>query len=155
MAWQPLYGPRDAVRAPLQMPRALRRSVLGLCTLLWGSGVAWLALHLFFEPRTEFGPLPHPWEPLLMRVHGLLAVVSVFLLGWLVAGHIVERWRRSRSRLSGWTLLVLAAVLIASGYALYYTVGPAHTASARVHEWLGAVSIIAALAHWLRIRASA
>jgi hypothetical protein len=83
MAWQPSYEPRDAVRAQVQMSRALRRSVLALCTLLWVSGIAWLALHLLFEPRTEFGPLPHPWEPLVMRVHGLLAVVSDSPLGRL------------------------------------------------------------------------
>jgi hypothetical protein len=134
------------------MTPGLRACVLGICALLWLSGVAWLVLHLAFEPRTEFGPLPHPWEATLMRLHGPLAVAGVFLLGWLGAGHILERWRRARNRLSGWILLACAVLLVFSGYALYYSVGPVHTGSAWVHEWLGAAAIIVALAHWRRIR---
>jgi hypothetical protein len=137
------------------MPRGLRAVVFGLCALLWLTGVAWLVLHLEFEPRNEFGALPHPWEPVVMRVHGLVAVAVVFLLGWLAAAHIAARWRCARNRFSGWTLLTCAAVLVVSGYALYYTIGPAHAGAAWVHEWLGVAAIGAALAHWLRIRATA
>jgi hypothetical protein len=134
------------------MTAGLRTSVFSVCTLLWVSGVAWLVLHLMFQSRNEFGPLPHPWEAALMRVHGVLAVAGVFLLGWLGAGHVLERWRQARSRASGWTLLGWTVLLVVSGYALYYTVGPVHAGSAWVHEWLGAAAIIVALAHWLRIR---
>lgn len=134
------------------MTPGLRASVLGVCALLWLSGMAWLVLHLAFEPRNEFGPLPHPWEATLMRLHGVLAVGGVFLLGWLGAGHVLERWRRSRNRFSGWTLLACAVLLVLSGYALYYSVGALHAGSAWVHEWLGAAVIIVALAHWQRIR---
>ena len=137
---------------PVPMRPGVRVSVLAICTLLWASGIAWLVLHLAFEPRNEFGPLPHPWEASLMRVHGLLAVGGVFLLGWLGAGHVLERWRRSRNRVSGWVLLGCAVLLVFSGYALYYSVGPLHAGSAWLHEWLGAAAIIVALAHWLRIR---
>jgi hypothetical protein len=136
------------------MRPGLRASVLCLCALLWVSGIAWLVLHLAFEPRNEFGPLPHPWEAPLMRGHGLLAVGGVFLLGWLGAGHVLPRWRGSRNRVSGWTLLGCAALLVISGYALYYSVGPLHTGSAWLHEWLGAAAIMVALAHWLRIRST-
>lgn len=136
------------------MSRGLRAAVFGLCALLWLTGVLWLVLHLSFEPRNEFGTLPHPWEPMLMRVHGLVAVAVVFVLGWLGASHIAARWRRARSRLSGWTLLSFATVLVVSGYALYYTIGAVHAGAGLVHEWLGVAAIGAALAHWLRIRAS-
>jgi succinate dehydrogenase hydrophobic anchor subunit len=134
------------------MSPGLRAGVFSVSALLWASGIAWLVLHLAFEPRNEFGALPHPWEATLMRVHGLLAVAGVFLLGWLGAGHVLERWRRSRNRTSGWVLLGCAVLLVLSGYALYYCVGPLHTGSAWVHEWLGAATIIVALMHWLRIR---
>jgi hypothetical protein len=136
------------------MSPALRTAVMGVCALLWASGVAWLVLHLKFEPRNDFGPLPHPWEAGLMKLHGMVAVAAVFLLGWLGADHVFERWRRARNRLSGWVLLGCAALLVASGYALYYTVGPLHSASAWVHEWLGAAIIVVALAHWLRFRST-
>jgi hypothetical protein len=141
-------GPPTAV----PMAPGLRATVMGVCAVLWFSGVAWLVLHLGFEPRNEFGPLPHPWEATLMRLHGVLAVAAVFLLGWLGAGHVVQRWRRARNRRSGWALLGCAGLLVISGYALYYTVGPVHSGSAWIHEWLGAAAIVIALTHWLRIR---
>lgn len=139
---------------PLRMTAGLRAAVFGVCALLWASGIGWLVLHLGFEPRNEFGALPHPWEAPLMRVHGVVAVVGVFLLGWLGAGHVLERWRRARNRTSGWVLMACAVLLVFSGYALYYTVGAPHAGSAWVHEWLGAATLIVALAHWLRIRSA-
>jgi len=134
------------------MPRGLRVSVYALCALLWGSGVAWLVLHLAFQGHNEFGALPNPWEAPLLRVHGLLAVGGVFLLGWLAAAHVGARWSALRNRNSGLFLLVTAAVLVASGYALYYSTGALHQGAALVHEWLGALAILAALAHWWRRR---
>ncbi len=136
------------------MSPGLRAAVFGVGALLWVSGVAWLVLHLGFEPRNEFGTLPHPWEAPLMRGHGVAAVAGVFLLGWLGAGHVLERWRRARNRTSGWVLVACAVLLVCSGYALYYTVGAWHAGSARVHEWLGAGTLMVALAHWLRIRSA-
>ncbi len=154
MAAEGTRGPEAVSAAPGRMTPGLRAGVFGVCALLWTSGIAWLVLHLGFEPRNEFGTLPHPWEAMLMRVHGLVAVAGVFLLGWLGAGHVLERWRRSRNRTSGWVLMGCAVLLIFSGYALYYSVGRLHTGSAWLHEWLGAATLIVALAHWLRIRSA-
>jgi hypothetical protein len=141
-----------ALRAP--MPRALRTSVYALCGLLWVSGVAWLSLHLAFPSHNEFGTLPNPWEAPVLRVHGLLAVAGVFLLGWLMAAHVGARWGAYRNRPSGVALLATALVLVASGYALYYSTGALHEGAARVHEWLGALAILAGFAHWWRQRAA-
>ena len=138
--------------AATQMSRGLRRSVLLAAALLWVSGVAWLVLHFAFPQQSEFGPLPNAWEPLVMRVHGILAVGGVFLLGWIAAGHVLTRWASTRNRVSGLALAASGVLLIASGYALYYSTGALHDAAARVHEWLGAASLIAALTHWWRIR---
>ncbi len=141
-----------AAGAPAPMSRSLRATVLGVSALLWLTGIVWLVLHLRFEPSSDFGRLPHPWEADLMKIHGVVAVAAVFLLGWLGSGHVLERWRRARNRLSGWTLLACAVLLVFSGYALYYVLGPIHSGSAWVHEWLGAATVFVALMHWLRIR---
>lgn len=87
-----------------------------------------------------------------MRVHGVLAVGGVFLLGWIVGGHTIERWGSARNRFSGLALTGSAALLLASGYALYYTTGTLHEVASRAHEWLGVASLLAALAHWWRNR---
>jgi len=45
-----------------------------------------------------------------------------------------------------------AALLVSSGYALYYTTGTLHEVASRTHEWLGAASLLVALAHGWRNR---
>lgn len=130
------------------MPSALRRAINWTCTLLWLSGCAWLVAHFGFPARTDFGPAPNPWEPGLLRVHGWLAVGAVFLSGWITAGHISDRWRRSRNRLSGFSLAGFAAVLTLTGYALYYTADRLHDGAAVTHEVLGTLVIVFALVHW-------
>ena len=138
--------------ARVLMSRALRGAVLSMCALLWLSGALWLVLHLAFAQRNEFGAVPNPWEPSIMRLHGVLAVGAVFLFGWITADHTLERWGSGRNRASGLALAASAVLLVASGYALYYTVGPVHEVAALTHRWLGALSILAALTHWRRIR---
>ena len=142
---------RGAGRVP--MPPALRATVYGVAALLWVSGAAWLVLHYVFRQPTQFGPLPNPWEAPLMRVHGLVAVGAVFLIGWMMAAHVIARWSSDRKRRSGFVLGGTAVLLILSGYALYYTTGPAHEAAALVHEAVGVFSPVVALVHWWRNRA--
>jgi hypothetical protein len=135
------------------MSTALRRAIYSICTLLWLSGCAWLVMHFAFPTETDFGPAPNPWEPVILRIHGWSAVGGVFLLGWITAGHISDRWRRARNRVSGFSLAGFAVVLVLSGYALYYTTDRFHDVAAILHEVLGVVAIAFALTHWLRNRA--
>lgn len=132
------------------MPPALRRAIYWVCALLWASGCAWLLLHYCFETTTEFGPVPHPWEPFLLRLHGWIAVAMVFLLGWVTAEHISDRWRRTRNRVSGLFLAGFAVLLVLSGYGLYYTTDRLHEIAAVIHQVLGALAILFALMHWVR-----
>ena len=139
-----------AERAP--MARGMRAAVLGAAALLWLTGALWLVAHFAFPQHNEFGALPNPSEAPLMRVHGLIAVAAVFLFGWIGAGHIYARWSASANRVSGLWLGGCAIVLVVSGYALYYTTGPWHGGAAVLHEGLGVLAIVAAMAHWRRIR---
>ncbi|OLB15537.1 MAG: hypothetical protein AUH10_01500 [Gammaproteobacteria bacterium 13_2_20CM_66_19] len=134
------------------MSSPLRAAVFAGCALLWLSGAVWLVVHLTLEQPTPFGPLPSPWEPLLLKVHGLLAVVGVFLLGWIMADHLTERRKLGRNYRSGVLLAGTAALLVLTGYALYYTTATVHEVAARTHEFLGVGSLLLALAHWWRAR---
>jgi hypothetical protein len=135
-------------RPPRAMSRALRRTVVGTFAVLWASGSLWLVLHHLFPQQTAFGPAPNAWEAQLLRLHGWVAVAAVFLLGWLGGGHIIERWARPGQRLSGYVLCGAAAVLVLTGYALYYTTDRVHDGAALAHEVLGAAAILIALTHW-------
>ncbi len=141
-----------AARVP--MSRALRLTLLSVCAVLWLSGALWLIAHYVFPAHNEFGVLPNRFEAPLMRVHGLIAVVAVFLFGWVIAGHVLSRWSAAANRRSGLGLMGCAGLLVVSGYALYYATGALHESAGVLHEWLGVAAIAVALAHWLRIRAA-
>jgi hypothetical protein len=143
---------RDRGAAGVPLPRILRATLYGVAALLWASGAVWLVLHHVFPQSTSFGPLPNPWEAPLMRVHGLIAVCAVFLIGWMMAAHVMARWASARNRRSGLVLGGAALLLILSGYALYYTIGSPHDAAALAHESIGVLSPVAALVHWWRNR---
>ena len=145
-------GKRHRRAGRVVLPPALRTTVYGVGTLLFLSGAVWLVLHYVFPQSTAFGALPNPWEAPLMRVHGLIAVCAVFLIGWMTAAHVTVRWPSPRNRRSGLLLGGSALLLIFSGYALYYTTGSPHDAAAVAHEAIGVLSPLAALAHWWRNR---
>ncbi len=117
--------------------------------LLWCSGIAWIVLHYFFPTVSEFGSTPNPWEPTVIRVHGVLALLTIFLLGWIGSTHVSLRWHQWRTHLHGPIMVVIAIALAITGYALYYVVddAPRHAVSV-THEVIGALAIIAALMHF-------
>jgi len=117
---------------------------------LWLGGAYWLALHFFFSKPSDFGALEHPWAPSVLKAHGWIAVASVFLLGWVTARHVSDRWSQSAKRTSGIAIVGVAAVLAVTGYALYYTTDHLHDLAGLAHEVLGAGAILLALAHWKR-----
>jgi len=136
-----------------RMSAWLRAAIFTLAAMLWLSGIVWLALHFLVRQQTPFGPLPNPWEPVLMRIHGASAIGVVFFLGWIGAEHVIGRWGKGRLRLSGVLLASSAALLAVTGYALYYSVGEIHDVAALIHDWIGAFTIVIALVHWRRVRA--
>jgi hypothetical protein len=133
------------------MPAALRLAIWVVLGALWASGCGWLALHFGFEVPTAFGPLPNPWEASVIEAHGILAVAAVFLIGWVSASHIRERWTGRRNRISGMTLAAVAALLVVSGYMLYYSTDRSHAVAAAAHEVIGVLAVVLAITHW-RIR---
>jgi hypothetical protein len=131
------------------MPTWLRRSLYSSLGFLWLSGLAWLILHWFFARETEFGAAPHPWQPGILLIHGVLALVATFLFGWIAGSHVGFNWRRGLQRISGVTLIVLLAVLALTGLGNYYLTGDAaRAANSLVHEGAGLLAIVPALLHW-------
>lgn len=135
-------------RVATPMPAALRLTIWTVFAMLWASGCIWLVLHFAFETHTEFGPLPNPWEASVLEIHGVVAVAAVFLTGWISSSHILERWSARRNRKSGLTLATTAAVLVISGYMLYYTTDHLHSIAAVAHELIGVLAVLIAITHW-------
>ena len=91
-----------------------------VCTLLVLSGALWLLFHYFVRMPGQFGDSPHPLEPWWLCIHGLSA--AAFLIGFdsVLPGHVRRAWVARRNRISGTFFFSLLALLIATGYGLYY-----------------------------------
>jgi hypothetical protein len=137
-----------AVQYPQRMSAGLRWAVTLTFGVLWLSGCEWLILHYFFAQPADFGPVQHPWAPLILRIHGWIAVAAVFLLGWITARHVSDRWPQMVKRVSGVGIASVAAILALTGYALYYTTDRLHDLAGAIHEVLGGAAVLLALVHW-------
>ena len=99
-----------------------RQGLLAVGLLLAATGAAWLALHY----RSGSDGLPLPAEAWLMRLHGAGAFAALFFAGLMAGHHIPAGWRAAQrprhagQRRSGLLLCSMAAVSVATGYALYY-----------------------------------
>src|SRR5689334_21269953 len=82
---------------------------------LWLLGAAVFVIKHFFATAGEFGVTPHPWQPALLMLHGMVAVLATFLFGWICGDHVALTWRMRADRASGVWLLALVFVLVLIG----------------------------------------
>jgi hypothetical protein len=113
-----------------------RRWIYWSGAALFASGALWLLFHYFVHTHGQFGETAHPLEIWWLRLHGGFAMLALVVLGSLLPVHVRRGWHLRKNLLAGWTLGLLALLLIASGYGLYY-VGNETT-----RPWISAL-------HWL------
>jgi hypothetical protein len=132
-----------------RMPRRQRLAVYAVCTALWVSGVLWLVLDQFFAQPAQFGRTPHPLEAPLLLAHGILAIASAYLLGWVSARHVLLWWTEGLRRASGALLATLMALVGLTGFALFFVSSDRWQRYAQAsHEVLGTVIVLFAVQHW-------
>jgi hypothetical protein len=131
------------------MPRRQRAGVYVIVGALWISGCAWLYLDQFAAQRGPFGNTPHPLQPALLLIHGVTAIASLYLFGWISARHVLRWWAGKLRRLSGGALASIMALLTATGFALFFVSSDAWQRSAAgVHDVLGIGVTLFAIQHW-------
>lgn len=111
---------RRAFIETVGLERWHRRVVYATTAALVASGVLWLVLHNFVRIAGPFGEAHHPLEAWALRAHGLAAMLSLLVLGSLLLAHMRRAWVLRRNIASGFAIASVFAVLVASGYALYY-----------------------------------
>jgi hypothetical protein len=81
-----------------------------------GIGYAWMKY--FMRPVEPWSAVNHPLQPLALKAHILTAPLLVFALGMIAVRHIWQHLREPAraGRRSGWTAIVTAATMIATGY---------------------------------------
>ncbi len=87
---------------------------------LWLSGALWLLFHYFFMRTGEFGPTPHPSEIWWLKIHGAFSFASIWIFGLLWGVHVSKALPSPKRKRSGISLIAGFAVLILTGYLLYY-----------------------------------
>lgn len=126
-------------------PRQKRWLYAGLL-LLWLTGTTWLVFHYFLQVPGTFGPRPHPLEYWWLRGHGLVALFALLAVGTLFHAHIPRAWQLRRHRLTGGLLLAFLAILMLSGYALYYFSSDANAAWLPLLHWIPGLALPLAVA---------
>lgn len=97
-----------------------KRLAYAAFALLWASGALWLLFHYFLRTEGDFGPEAHPLEVWWLRLHGLMAMLGLIVIGSLATDHMRLAWSRRRNLRTGLPMLALTTWLAATGYALYY-----------------------------------
>ncbi len=139
-------------RMPIRLSRSHERWVYGIGAILLLTGIGWLVCHYWLAVPNAFGESQHPLEPLWLKLHGAAAMAFLIVLGSLLPIHVSRAWRLRKNRSSGAGMLSLFALIILSGYGLYYLgdeqtrpwislvhwlVGLAAAALLPLHVWLG------------------
>ena len=108
------------------------------------SGIAWLVLDRGDAMDVPDRGLLHA----TVRVHALVGLACVYVVGTLWFMHVRRAWRSRRNRVAGSAFLGLMAALAASGYALgYLTDETDHVVVARVHWIVGVAAACIYVVH--------
>lgn len=141
---------RHLPHGPILLPRWQRWLVWGSMGLLTLSGLAWLGLQWAGSPGGDELPSGTSGQLWCIRVHAAAALLALLALGSLLPLHIRTAWRARRNRASGVLNLVTLALLVITGYALWYaSEGAFRQGSAWLHWSLGCAVPLALLVHVL------
>ena len=110
-------------RVALHFPRRAKAVLYGNIAISFATGTLWFVLHRWFSIEGEFGPEKNPLEPWLIKVHGASAFLVLIGFGYVLASHVHVGWRTRRNRVLGLALVTTFALLILTGYLLYYASG--------------------------------
>ena len=118
--------------------------------ILWLTGAAWLLLHYYGQVEGEFGLETNPLEPWILRLHGLVLIPALLGFGGLFVVHMPKGWKDKRQRNIGVGLTALVAVLILTGYFLYYVGDDALRSWSSITHWgIGLATPIIFIWHYL------
>lgn len=107
----------------LRLERWHRRWIYASGAALFVSGAAWLVARYFLRPAGQFGETIHPIEPWAMKLHGAAAMAVLFFLGSLMNAHIRRALKTGRNLVTGWAMIATLALLVVTGFGLYYVAG--------------------------------
>lgn len=107
-------------RRGIQLSPRHKRWFYAMSVTLFLSGAAWVWFGWLAErdeTRTELFRSLKSWT---LKLHGAAAMAFLVALGILIPTHIKRAWQARRNRTTGFFLVTVMGVLVATGYGLYY-----------------------------------
>jgi hypothetical protein len=104
-----------------QLPPAQRWLIYASSGLLIITGLAWASVHYLGDAAGADARAASAFNAFMMKVHGGAAMAALLALGSLLPQHVPSGWSAKPSRKSGIATLVIASLLVLSGYLLYYS----------------------------------
>jgi hypothetical protein len=147
-----------AASAPPGTSRPSRRIrwtlyVIGLS--VWASGVLYWTFDHYMLRHTDIGLSENPLQVWWLRLHAGTATAAIWLLGYISAIHVQRNWRPGQRRSTGLLFLTAFALLVVTGYLLYYVDADRPAAMLMSIHWIVGLCVPAAfLLHrgWQRRR---
>jgi hypothetical protein len=103
------------------LSRLHRKTLYAVFAVLFLSGVAWYFLHNGLAWGLDNDGPRNPFEAFLLKLHGAAAMAALLVLGSLVPQHLKWAWQNRENRRTGALMLSAQALLVLTGYALYYS----------------------------------
>lgn len=133
---------------PIRLGNRHKRTLYAVILTLWTSGALWLLFHYFLRVEGDFGEVAHPLEGWWLRLHGLMAFVSLVAIGSVLPIHAGRAWKRNKNRRSGLAIKAYFLWLALSGYALYYFISETNEAWLPLMHWIAGLAMpLAGLTH--------
>jgi hypothetical protein len=124
---------------PIGLGERHRQWLYASMVVLVASGAIWLLFHYFVQLKGEFGEARHPMEAVSLKVHGAAAMLFLVMFGSLIPVHMLKGWALERNLRTAIALLAFNALLLLTGYGLYYA------SSESAHAWISKTHWIAGL----------
>lgn len=112
----------SAVR--LKIEPWFKRLLYTSLSVSWVTGTSFFILNTWVRIEGEFGPEKHPWQFLILTVHGLAAFFMLMVSGAIFSNHVPMGWRSKRLRKVGISLVTVVSCQLLSAYLLYYLGDP-------------------------------
>ena len=121
----------------IRLKRLQRYFLYIVLALLFLSGAGWACWNYLTASPGDFEAGAKSWA---MKIHGAASMAVLLLIGMLLNGHVRFAWRVRRNRANGSIFLSVFAVLIVTGYGLYYAGGE------KLRAWTSLIHLAVGLA---------
>lgn len=107
-------------RRGIQLSPRHKRWFYSVTITLFLSGAAWVLFGWLAEQDEAHAELIRSLKQWMLKLHGAAAMAFLVALGILIPAHIKRAWRVRRNRTNGVFFVTVMALLVATGYGLYY-----------------------------------